>query len=337
MVEPYRGYGSDREAFLIGRVFRQVHADRNVDPHDFRAHLRDILRRVRRRTMAGIEVTARLGSATARAVTDRDGYYRIHLDFDALPANREEQVGWHAVDLTVASDPPVEAVGSVFIPPAASRFVVVSDIDDTVMHTGVANKLAMLWRLFVARADSRVAFPGVAAFYRALHDGVGGDEANPVLYVSRAPWGTYDMLTAFFRAHAIPVGPEMFLREWGLSWRHPWPRRAEDHKREVIANMMRVYEELPFVLIGDSGQHDPEVYADIVRENPGRIAAVYIRDVANGAKRKVQVAAIASAVARCGVEMVVSAESAVMAEHAAGLGLLGKRLAGDVPRERRTT
>lgn len=99
---------------------------------------------------------------------------------------------------------------------------------------------------------------------------------------------------------------------------------------------MRVYAEMPFVLIGDNGQHDPEVYADIVRENPGRVAAVYIRDVSNGAKRKARVAAIASAVARSGVRMVVSADSAVMAEHAAGLGLLGKRSVIDVSIARRT-
>ena len=173
----------------------------------------------------------------------------------------------------------MRASGQVFIPPAQCRCVVISDIDDTVMRTGVANKLKMLWRLFVADAASRVAFPGAAALYRALHAGAAGNEANPMLYVSRAPWGIYEMLTEFFHRHAIPEGPVMFLREWGLSWRHPLPRRAEDHKRDLIDHMLRLYADLPFVLIGDSGQHDPEVYAEIVAEHPGRVVAVYIRNV----------------------------------------------------------
>ena len=81
-----------------------------------------------------------------------------------------------------------------------------------------------------------------------------------MLYVSRAPWGIYELLEAFFQRHDIPVGPILFLREWGLSWRHPLPRRAVDHKRLLIEAMMALYADMPFVLIGDSGQHDPEVY-----------------------------------------------------------------------------
>ncbi len=144
-----------------------------------------------------------------------------------------------------------------FIPPERCRCVVVSDIDDTVMRTGVANKLKMLWRLFVEDAESRVAFPGVAALYRALHAGAGGAEGNPMLYVSRAPWGLYEMLSEFFQRHGIPAGPVLFLREWGLSWTHPLPRRATDHKQALIRHMLALYRDLPFVLIGDSGQHDP--------------------------------------------------------------------------------
>ena len=96
----------------------------------------------------------------------------------------------------------------IFIPPASCRYVVISDIDDTVMQTGVANKLRMLWRLFVEDAQSRVAFPGVGALYRALHAGASGDEQNPMLYVSRAPWGIYEVLEEFFDPAWHPGRPD---------------------------------------------------------------------------------------------------------------------------------
>ena len=166
----------------------------------------------------------------------------------------------------------LETTAEVYIPPDAARVVVVSDIDDTVMHTGVANKAAMLWRLFVEDAASRTVFPGVAVLYRALHAGAAGDECNPMLYVSRAPWGIYDILEAFFQHHDIPAGPILFLREWGISWRSPLPRRAVDHKRRLIEAMMALYDDMPFVLIGDSGQHDPEVYRRIVERTAAACA-----------------------------------------------------------------
>src|SRR5207237_4184016 len=110
------------------------------------------------------------GDAT-RVETDRDGYFRLRLQPRDLPG---QPGAWHPVDLVLEDTTPIPAEGAVFIPPDGCRCVVISDIDDTVMHTGVANKLKMLWRLFVEDADSRVAFPGVAALYRALHAGAGG-------------------------------------------------------------------------------------------------------------------------------------------------------------------
>jgi phosphatidate phosphatase APP1 len=99
-------------------------------------------------------------------------------------------VRWHRLEIAMLAPARVAAAAEVYIPPAQSRFVVISDIDDTVMHTGVANKAAMLWRLFVQDAESRTVFPGVSHLYRALHAGASGDEANAMLYISRAPWAS---------------------------------------------------------------------------------------------------------------------------------------------------
>ena len=209
--------------------------------------------------------------------------------------------------------------------------VVVSDIDDTVMHTGVVNKAAMLWRLFVEGASSRTVFPGVSALYRALHAGTSGEDCNAMLYVSRAPWGIYDILEAFFQHHAIPAGPVLFLREWGISWRSPLPRRSVDHKRLLIEAMMDLYADMPFVLIGDSGQHDPEVYRRIVERYKGRVKAVYIRDVAaRGPERAAEVGAMAAALHAAGAHLVLASDSLAIAEDAVRLGLIAEDAVADV-------
>src|SRR3954471_6984878 len=121
---------------------------------------------------------------------------------------------------------------------------------------------------------------------RELHRKCGRTaEHNPMLYVSRAPWTNYEVLDAFFGLHGIPVGPLLFLREWGLTVQSPLPRRGKGHKLELIGNMLRLYRGLPFVLVGDSGQRDPEIYARVVRENPGRVLAVYVRNVSRDPAR----------------------------------------------------
>lgn len=313
VVEPYRGYGNQRELYLMGRVYRQPDGGSGHGAGDLRLSLRRLLRR----GAPEQTVTARFGGAEQRATTDRAGYFHVCLELAKPPP---ADTLWHTVSLRLLLPSGAEAgaSGSVFVPPARARFVVISDIDDTVMFTGVANKLKMFWRLFAQGPESRVAFPGVAALYRALH----GDEENPLLYVSRGPWSIYPMLEAFFHRHRIPVGPVLFLRDWGLSPRRPLPPRARGHKLKLIREMLALYRDLPFVLIGDSGQRDPEVYARIVREHPGRVRAVYIRNVSKDPGRITAVEALAREVLAAGSTLLLAADSVAIAEHAAEIGLV---------------
>ena len=158
-----------------------------------------------------------------------------------------------------------------------------------------------------------------------------------MLYVSRAPWGIYEVLEEFFDLHSIPIGPILFLREWGVSWTSPLPRKAEDHKRELIHNMLALYSELPFVLIGDSGQHDPEIYRQIVEEHPGRVLAVYIRNVSRDPKRIKEIEDLAKVVAGAGSSLVLAADSMAMAEHAVSLGLVAPTTLAEVRDEKAAT
>ena len=152
-----------------------------------------------------------------------------------------------------------------------------------------------------------------------------------MLYVSRAPWGIYEILEEFFRRHEIPVGPILFLREWGLSWTRPLPRRAREHKRHLIEAMMRLYADMPFVLIGDSGQRDPEIYRAIVARHGAQVRAVYIRDVAaRGPERSAEVTAMAAALKADGGHLVLARDSLAIAVDAAGLGLIAPEAVEDV-------
>lgn len=326
-----RGYGSRTEIFCIGRVFRQsAKPKRRANPNSILDQLREVGRRITRQSLPDVVVTAEFYGSEERVKTDGDGYFRIHMRPRSTPPS---DALWHTVEIGMQSPQAVRTQAEVFIPSERCRYVVISDIDDTIMKTGVANKLVMLWRLFVADAASREAFPGVGALYRALYSGISGDESNPMLYVSRAPWGIYEVIEEFFRRQNIPIGPILFLREWGISWTSPLPRKAEDHKRDLIRNMLELYQDLPFVLIGDSGQHDPEIYHKIVAEHPNRVLAVYIRNVSRRPERIQEIEKLAAAVLEAGSSMVLAADSLAMAEHAVGLGLITPKAPTEIAAE----
>ena len=166
------------------------------------------------------------------------------------------------------------------IPPATAKFGVISDIDDTVVLSNVINKSKLLLTVALLNERTRVPFEGVASFYRALQEGVSGSENNPIFYVSKSPWNLYTLLVEFFGIHGIPKGP-LFLRDVAIN--QPSPK--DHHKMSRIESILNTYPDLPFVLIGDSGEQDPEIYRDLVKAFPDRIRAIYIRSVDPDASR----------------------------------------------------
>jgi len=90
----------------------------------------------------------------------------------------------------------------------------------------------------------------------------------------------------------------------------------------VMARLMARYPTLPFILLGDSGQTDPEIYTEVVLHYPGRIRAVYIRDVSRNAQRTAAVAQLARTVMAAGSTMMLAADSLTIAQHLAAQGLI---------------
>lgn len=332
----YRGTASAQGLFLVARVLIDPPGgplpERNRhgrDPADLGRHLL-------RRGLPGAVVRARFDGQVQDAVADADGYVHIRLRPDRAPPP-----GWCPVELSLRR-PAIGSVrgqGLVWVPPATARHLILSDIDDTVVFTGVANRAAMLWRLFVAGADQRRAFAGVARLYGALHMGAGGASAsadNPVVFVSRGPWGLYDILGEVFRRDGISAAiggdPVLLLREWGMSLQSPLPRRTPGHKRALIDAVMAVHPTLPVVLVGDSGQRDPETYAGVARAYPGRVAAILIRDVDGRASRRRALGRLQSRLDHRGVPLMVADSSDALRHRAVMLGLAAA-VSGGAPAE----
>ena len=323
-IQAYRGYGSDHRVFLMGRVFRQPGFGSTLREDRLRRDIIDLVRRLLRKPIAGARVRVRYKGTTAVVETDRHGFFRVDMDLGEMPSD----VTWHAVELSLdrPTDERATTTGEFFTPTHTASYGVISDIDDTVVYTGVANTLKMMWRLFAQGADSRVIFPGVPALYQGFHDGPTGHQGNPLIYVSRGPWSIYQVLVEMFRMHRIPNGPILILREWGMKRGSLLPRRARDHKLDAIRHVLELYQDLKFVLVGDSGQHDPEIYARILREHTDRVLAIYIRDVSADPERSDAIARLAEEARSAGCELVLSDDNQVLAEHAAGQGLISAQV-----------
>jgi phosphatidate phosphatase APP1 len=204
--------------------------------------------------------------------------------------------------------------------PADCRLGVISDIDDTVIRTDVLMPLKMLVNIFFKSARSRQAFPGTAAFYRALSAGRDGQGHNPIFYASTSPWNLFDLLVGYFNYRGFPPDPILYLRDWGITENEILPVDNFDHKKLFIQIVLELFSEIRVIFIGDSGQQDPEIYAGVAEANPGRILAIYLREVTGNPQRIESIHRVRARLARRGVPVILANNVLPMAEHAAREG-----------------
>ena len=137
-----------------------------------------------------------------------------------------------------------------------------------------------------------------------------------------------------FEVQGIPKGP-ILLRDFSLNTKLFAKEGHHTHKLAMIRKVLDVNPHLSFVLIGDSGQQDPEIYAQVVRENPSRVRAVYIRDVSED-RRDESVRELIRTTEAFSVPMLLVADTVAAAEHAASLGLIDPDTLPEIRADRRS-
>ena len=318
----YFGFGTARQVYVRGRVLECKGMAGAAEDDSLWRNFKQMARRFASDEIPGAVVQIDFLGASTQAKTDHEGFFEVTLTPKQPPAPDRL---WHSVEVRLLEPQhprqpqPVISLGEILVPPAQAEFGVISDIDDTVVQTAATSLIKMLRIVMFSNAHTRLPFEGVSEFYRALQAGRGGAQ-NPIFYVSSSPWNLYDLLVDFFRIHHIPHGP-LLLQDYGLEpgqWLHT---DHQKHKLRQIERVLTILPELPFILIGDSGQQDPEIYREVVHQYPGRILAIYIRDISLD-RRQAEIKTIAAELGPAGVEMVLVKDTQLAMQHAVAQGFI---------------
>jgi phosphatidate phosphatase APP1 len=266
--------------------------------------------------LPGAPVTIRTPAGETRLRADREGYVDAAVEATGLGP------GWQEVTLAAAwRSHRAEAVARVLVVAADARIAVISDVDDTVIETGLTRGLEFLRLTLLTEVAERTPLPGAAELYTALTRRPDGPP-DPVFYLSTSPWNLHDLLTDFVTLRGFPAGP-MLLTDWGPGHGAFLRVPAERHKLTLIRQVLADHPGLGVVLIGDTGQVDPEIYATVADEAPDRVRAIYIRRTGGlPPRRSAEVCELAARVTAAGVPMLAADDSIQIAEHAARIGLL---------------
>lgn len=293
-LQPFFGYRSNDRLVIGARALRA--GKPGFEKRGRLQAMRTMLAQFASREVAGLEVRLEVREPNGNvsdhhATTDREGYARFEIELDGrdLPPDPAwELVCFHWFN----QEGPQCAEGYVLVPGESSTLGVISDIDDTIIETGITGGLRQVtrnWRRLLAELpDERIVVPQADVFFGALGGGavlLPGETAvgerlaathRPFFYVSSSPWNLFSYLVAFKKSRNLPLGP-LLLRDWGLDRATLGSESHGAHKRGAIDSILAMYPEMRFVLIGDDTQGDLPAYAEVVQTNPGRIAGVFIR------------------------------------------------------------
>jgi len=155
---------------------------------------------------------------------------------------------------------------------APTGISVVSDIDDTVKITDVKDHTKLFDNTFYQDFS---AVPGMSGLYRQL-----ADHKATIYFVSSSPWQLYDPLQEFIQKTGFPAASLdlKYVRFKDRTFFNLFKPGTET-KPQQIEPILQRYPDRKFILIGDSGEQDPEVYGDIARRYRSQIQYILIRNV----------------------------------------------------------
>ena len=332
-VVPYVGYGTRRRVRLMGRVLLDRKAERDLTNASSLDNLIHMMGLYATNEVAGAKVRATFPDGqTVELETDEEGYLDawVTLDTPVAPDAFWRRVSFELLDPIYDGQQTTTFSTRVQVPGDRAEFGVISDIDDTILQTGAQDLLRTARIVLLNNANSRLPFPGVDVLYNALRKSDLGTPRNPFWYLSSSPWNLYELFERFMQLHNLPPGP-MLLKDFGVDEDTFIKSSHAQHKTERILGLLDRYPNMSFVLIGDSGQQDTEIYHDVARRHGRRIRAIYIRDV-TGDDRDAEVEQMGDELREWGVPLVLAEDSAAIARHAAAEGLISELSAEQVER-----
>lgn len=267
-VEPYTGYGAPGWVRVMARTLLAPPGTTEGEATERDAESRQrAVRGWRSFVTAQVphtQVEVRAGSRTHTLTSDRGGYVDAVVESDLTP-------GWQEIEVRIGDrsiTAPVLVVGP------EQTTAMVSDIDDTVMVTALPRPLLAAYNAMVLHENARRVVPGMAALYRRWGD---ANPGAPTFYLSTGAWNVAPALRRFLARHGYPAGP-LLLTDWGPT-NTGWFRSGQQHKRDTLRRLLAELPQVSWVLVGDDGQHDPQIYGDLAAEHPDRVRLVAIRQL----------------------------------------------------------
>ena len=259
----YNGFGTTARACLGGRVLEDKAYGKAKKNESWYRKMRRNISALESDEIPNVKLEIQVLGKKHMVKSDSEGLFKLDLPGPL-------KVGDHLITARLKGKLPFRTeAGRLLIWPKKPGVVVISDIDDTVLDTKVTSKLKMLKGVLLKNARDLNTFKGAPSLFR-----VWAGRGYPIVFVSGSPINLYSRLQHFLSLTRFPAAPLM-LKELGKD-------KLTEQKGYKLRQIKKVLDLLPgyqLIMVGDSGEKDPEVYTAVARKHPKRVMVTAIHRV----------------------------------------------------------
>jgi len=273
VIRVYNGYANQQAFFLFGHVLKQSPLTHKQFRQNFLSNTFSVIRLFLVKPFPHTDITIHWQNERIVTTTDENGFFKINWKLQAPLSS-----GWHSVfaELIINGKTVCKEEGK-FLVPSATHLALISDIDDTFLVSHATQLRKKLKVLLSENAQSRKPFHAVVRHYQLLAKEE--DHQRPFFYISSSEWNLYDYLQEFKHNYQIPEGIYLLSSLKQINQLLHTHQQKHDGKYMRIIRILKAFPELHFILLGDDGQRDPDIYHSVVKQFPTNIRCVYIRQI----------------------------------------------------------
>ena len=202
-----------------------------------------------------------------RDKSDSEGYFTFDIEV-AQPLTNPSSISLQTKDKSS-----LQTV-QLFQPNSQPHIGVISDFDDTIIVSNVTEKSKLLYNTFMKNYKERELVKEVKENILQLTQ----QQKNTALFfITGSPHQLQNAITTFLDYHHIPKRTLLTKKLHGSNSDDLLASVA--YKYNKIVKLIEMYPHIKWVMFGDSGEKDPEIYLKVLKNYPNHVNAIYIRDV----------------------------------------------------------
>ncbi len=262
-----------KDALIFGQITRTRLSDLSFSGYTRRRTFRTLFALYRTKAIKDHQIKLVFDSMTINTTTDDTGSFFLKHRVDQIQSILQKVILDNNEEVLL-----MEGLYSRAIHLVISPFMVISDIDDTLLHSYIGNRLRKFRTLLFTPVERRKPVVPMQSLINVLTKG-----GATAVYLSNSEQNLYPLIYRFLSKNSFPSGP-LFLRRlrrlrdvlwyWQLS-------EKERHKVKMLDELLPLFPDKKYALVGDNTQHDLVIYLEAAKKFPDAIKYILIRKVAN--------------------------------------------------------